>query len=229
MSVETQLLEILAELQEILLQLKNETPEKGTFDSEEIDWKKFFDEVRGNLFRGSLTQGQVDGMSSKVKAFIEAGFPLSWAAYALATSYHETAQRMLPVREGLSATEGWRRRNLRYYPYYGRGDVQLTWLANYQKVDKNLNLGGALLENLDLALDKDLSAKIMINGMKDGWFTGKKMIDYLPDALATREQFRQARRIINLMDKASVIADYAIKFQHALKEAGYGLGNSSSK
>ena len=52
-------------------------------------------------------------------------------AYVLATAYHETAHTMKPVREAFWLSEGWRRDNLRYYPWYGRGYAQLTWRRNY--------------------------------------------------------------------------------------------------
>ena len=49
------------------------------------------------------------------------------AAYVLATAYWETARTMEPVREAFWMSEEWRRANLRYFPWYGRGFVQLTW------------------------------------------------------------------------------------------------------
>lgn len=190
------------------------------------DFKPFFASVRKSLFGGRLTTKQVQGMEAKIKVFIEEGFSTSHAAYALATSYHETAKRMQPVREGLSASDAWRKRNLRYFPWYGRGDVQLTWEDNYAKADKKLGLGGALVKNLDLALDPVISAEIMAKGMKEGWFSGDKkgrhtLDRHLPKEIGSRAQFKQARRIINLMDKADLIAGQAILFQEALIAMGY--------
>lgn len=220
--------QLLADFYKELTEILKEIPEAVEEDKKtEIDTKAFFDSVRGSLFGGSLKPSQVKGMEAKLNAFQEASFPLSWVAYALATSYHETAQRMMPVREGLSASDAWRKKNLRYYPYYGRGDVQLTWLENYKKADEKLGLNGELVKNLDLALDPDISAKIMVRGMQEGWFSGTRKVRYslpvfLPDEVGTVEQFTQARRIINLMDKAGMIAGYAMKFQAGLSAAGYG-------
>lgn len=216
---------LLEELKLLILEIKASKP-----SALEVNLQTFFSNVRGSLFQGRISQLQVSGMEAKIRAFQEAQYPLSWAAYALATSYHETAQRMQPVREGLGVSDAWRRRNLRYYPYYGRGDVQLTWKANYEKADRELDLGGALINNLDLALDPDISAKIMVRGMKEGWFSKEKdgstaqLDDFLPlrNIEVTKQQFKPCRRIINLMDKADLIAGYAVKFQTALKEAGYG-------
>lgn len=53
----------------------------------------------------------------------------------LGTFAKETASTMLPVREAYWLSEAWRKANLtRYYPYYGRGFIQTTWLSNYERV-----------------------------------------------------------------------------------------------
>ena len=72
-------------------------------------------------------------------------------AYVLATVQWETAQTFRPVREAFWLSEDWRRRNLRYYPYYGRGFVQITWKNNYEKYSKLL--GVDLVNNPDLAME----------------------------------------------------------------------------
>lgn len=58
------------------------------------------------------------------------------AAYVIATSYWETNKTMVPVKEAYWLSENWRKDNLRYYPWYGRGYVQLTWEDNYKKASK---------------------------------------------------------------------------------------------
>lgn len=222
-AIQRLLADFLEDLKKILGEVKEASPEVVV--EEKYDKKIFFDEIRRSLFK-RLTIAQVEGIEAKMEAFVDAKFPLSWAAYALATSYHETAGRMVPVREGLNASDDWRKRKLRYYPWYGRGDVQLTWESNYRKADKELGLNGALIRNPDVALDKDVSARVMVRGMTEGWFSGDRtgkhtLARHLPENEGTFEQFRQARRIINLMDKAELIANHALKFQDALKKAGY--------
>lgn len=223
--------EILKQLESILAELKESLQEVGEEVKAEAakpgaDMKVFFDSVRNSLFGGHLTADQVAGMEAKIVAFTQARWPLSWAAYALATSYHETAQRMMPVREGLDVSDRWRQKNLRYYPWYGRGDVQLTWEYNYKKADDKLGLGGRLVEDLDLALDPSISAKIMVQGMEEGWFTKRKLGDFLKENEETLANFRRARTIINGVDKALKIAKEAVLFQTALKEAKYGNTNN---
>jgi len=182
-----------------------------------MDRAAFFNHVRTKL--GRLSQLQVEGFET-VLAAID-GAPLSHQAYLLATCWHETAETMQPVREAFNLSEAWRKRNLRYYPHYGRGYVQLTWDYNYKKADDELGLDGSLVSNLDRAMEPEIAAKILRLGMDEGWFTGKSNSTYLPmTGVATREQYIKARRIINGNDKADQIEDYAQIFERALRNAG---------
>ena len=187
-----------------------------------IDRAKFFATVRARL--GRLSASQVEGIERILDAID--GAPLAHQAYMLATPWHETDATMQPVREAFKLSEEWRKRNLRYWPWYGRGDVQLTWEENYRKADRalakaGLIKAGALLANPDLAMRPDISAFILRRGMTDGWFSGKKLSDYLPaSGVATRAQYIQARRIINILDKADLVEDYAQVFERALRDGG---------
>ena len=186
----------------------------------------FFDAVRASgIFGKALKPDQVKGLEAVCGAAKAAGWPLAFTAYALATACHETAYTMQPVREAFWLSEDWRRTHLRYYPFYGRGYVQLTWKDNYEKADRELGLGGRLRSNLDLALDPDIAAQILAKGMQEGWFAGDKagqrhtLARYLPtDGAASVIQFTAARRIIHGTDKAGKIAGEAIKFQAALQD-----------
>lgn len=137
-------------------------------------------------------------------------------AYVLATVDHETAGTFEPVREcfylGKSA-EGARQR-LKYYPYYGRGYVQITHKANYQKFGMLLGLN--LVGNPDLALDHETALFILLRGFKDGLFTGKKLQDYIN---RHRTDFIGARRCINGQDRAASIATLARSYQKELRGA----------
>lgn len=194
----------------------------GAAAAQATNEKPLFDSLRSTLFRGGLAQEQIDGIHALLAAMIEARWPLAYAAYGFATAYHETARTMQPVREAFNLSEGWRRKNLRYYPWYGRGFVQLTWEANYKKADEKLGLGGSLLANKDRAMELPIAAKIMTRGMAEGWFTGKSLATYLPaSGPSDHAHYEQARRIINAMDKAGEIAGHAVKFQEALQAAGW--------
>ena len=189
----------------------------------------FFDSTRDSgVFGRPLMPDHIAGLEAVLGVAKTAGWPLGFTAYALATALHETAYTMQPVREAFWLNENWRRNNLRYYPFYGRGYVQLTWKANYEKADRELGLGGRLTDNLDLALDLNIAAQIMIKGMQEGWFAGDSsggrhsLARHLPaNGGATLAQFTSARRIINGTDKARKIAGEAIKFQTALEAGGW--------
>lgn len=66
-------------------------------------------------------------------------------------------------------------------------------------------LGIDLVNNPDLALKPDIAAKIMIVGMSEGTFTGKKLSDYFNNEISDAYN---ARKIINGRDKAGLIQGY---------------------
>lgn len=135
------------------------------------------------------------------------GLSNAHAAYVLATAKWETNHTMKPVREAYWLSETWRKANLRYYPWYGRGFVQLTWYENYVKAGKILGID--LTTDPDVAMQADIAAKVIVRGMKDGWFTGKKLADYTT--------YKDMRRIVNGTDKAAEIAAIAVEYEAALQ------------
>lgn len=145
---------------------------------------------------------------------------LKQAAYVLATSYLETNAQMKPVIEAYWLSESWRKRNLRYYPHYGRGYVQLTWDYNYKKASDKL--GHDFIKDPDALLEPHYAAAILVIGMKEGWFTGHKLSDHINE---TKTDYFNARRIVNAMDKAFEFKTIAIQYEKALegnyKRAGF--------
>jgi putative chitinase len=187
-----------------------------------LDPAGFFASVRRNF--GALSQFQVAGFNRLLQAMGVAVWPIAWTAYGLATVWRETNKQMMPVEEGyyLGAKAAKFQQSLRYYPWYGRGDVQLTWERNYRLADEQCGLNGALIADPTLALRPDISAQVMVHGMAAGWLTGKKLADYLPSiGPADIHQFANARRIINGQDAAIEIAENALKFQTALQAGGW--------
>ncbi|MCP4410198.1 MAG: hypothetical protein GY807_21135 [Gammaproteobacteria bacterium] len=174
----------------------------------------FFDSVRASLFKGKLTAKQVSGMEFILDQWNETGFTdIRWLAYALATAFHETARTMQPIREyGRGRGKKYGRKDpITGQVYYGRGYVQLTWKSNYKTASQALGID--FVRNPDLVMDPNNAAFIMFQGMKDSWFTGKGFADYIkPD----RRDYYNARRIINGIDKARTISNYAIKFETAI-------------
>ncbi|HUS84366.1 MAG TPA: glycoside hydrolase family 19 protein [Anaerolineales bacterium] len=186
-----------------------------------MDRKVFYDKVRGAIFRGGISQKQLDGMQAVLDEW-EARYlqDRRWLAYMLATDYHETAHRMEAIREygkGRGRKYGVRDAKTGHV-YYGRGLVQLTWARNYKTMGQLLELD--LYGNPDLALQLPVAVQIMFEGMLRGSFTGKKLADYFTES---KTDWINARRIINGTDKATLIAGYARKFHAALVAASEPL------
>jgi hypothetical protein len=179
----------------------------------------FYASVRrrtSGIFGTSLSQGQVNGCETLLGEAEKDGTPLRFLAYILATAYHETACTMQPVREigkGKGRPYG---KPVNGKIYYGRGYVQLTWLENYQRAAKELAVD--LVRYPDDALEPDIAAAILFRGMTEGWFTGKKLSDYIN---LDKTDYFNARRIVNGTDRAQKIAGYAKAFETALREAAY--------
>ena len=188
-----------------------------------IDKDRFFYYVRTRPFGGSLTTGQVEGMTHLLdvwgECYAEKHKDLRYLAYALATTRHETAATMRPIEEigrGRGRAYGhpcgpW------HHVYDGRGDVQLTWERNYKfasrRLAAELGVKADLDQNPELAMEPDIAAHIMFLGMIEGWFTGRKLADYFNAKL---EDALHARRIINGLDCASKIKGYFLDFMPAL-------------
>ena len=185
-----------------------------------FDRDTYFNSVRDNLFEGALSQQQVDGQSVilAVWEYQAGGTPMDdvrWLAYMLATTYHETATRMWPVTE-YGSQEYLQGKS--YWPYIGRGYVQLTWEENYRNASSALSLvdDRDLVEHPEVALDSLISARVMFRGMAEGWFTSRKLGQYFNE---DEDDPINARQIINGNDKDELVASYYEKFLSALEEA----------
>lgn len=141
------------------------------------------------------------------------------AAYILATAYWETARTMEPVQEAFWLSDQWRKQNLRYYPWHGRGFVQLTWRDNYVRAGEKL--GEDFITDPTRVMEPPIAARILVRGMLEGWFTGKALPVYVD---VDKRDYRNARRVVNGMDKATTIADLARQYEAALISAGYTVG-----
>lgn len=191
-----------------------------------LDRATFFAFARRAPFGGRLTQQQVDGTERILDAW--RGTDDRHLAYILATAFHETGGKMVPVREGFAKTDSGARRAVagRAYAkvvngqvYYGRGLVQITWEPNYRKMGEAL--GVDLVNDPDKALDPDISVAVLIEGMTNGDtgigdFTKKSVEDYFNGRV---DDPVGARRIVNGTDKASLIAGYHQNFLDAIKAA----------
>lgn len=187
---------------------------------------KFFEAIRP-LF-GKLNEQQVSSMD-RLLSSLPGDILRTQLAYALGTTFHETSQTMMPITE-----YGPRSYFDKYEPgtkigkdlgntkkgdgylFRGRGFVQITGRRNYTFVGGKI--GFNLVAEPDLALDWAVARKIAREGMLNGWFTGKKISDYINEA---KTDYKNARRVINGTDKAETIAKYATAFENALKTGDF--------
>jgi putative chitinase len=199
-----------------------------------IDRDFFFQRIRQTLFEGSLQPKQVKGLTVILNRWDQehsAAGDRRQLAYILATAFHETAATMQPIRErgGKSYLQAnydiagdnpaRARANGNTEPgdgarYAGRGYVQLTWKNNYRRVGDLI--GVDLVSSPDHALEPENAATILILGMEEGWFTGRRLVDYFT---GTRAEWMQARRIVNGLDQAGLIAGYGRRFFAAMRDA----------
>lgn len=182
-----------------------------------IDRGKFFDGVRQSPFPKRLLVGQVTGMNAILDEWERRDLAdLRWLGYMLGTVYWECDKTMQPISEAGSLKY---LKSKKYYPWIGRGFVQLTWQRNYITMQAHLKAAGFdvdIVATPDDAKRMDVAAFIMFEGMIGGIFTSKRLMDYFS---ATITDWVNARRIINGTDKAAIIAGFAKQFYADLTAA----------
>jgi len=187
--------------------------------------QKFFNGIRP-IFGGYLTDSQVEGTETILDAWERHGDDNPrHLAYILATAKHETAHTMQPVRETLAKSDAkakeilskawksgklpWVKRDYWSSGFFGRGFVQITHAENYRKAGQKLSLD--LVSDPSKTLEPEVAGAILVRGMLEGWFTGKSLSDF-PD-------FLNMRRVVNGMDRAELIANFANGFYEAISSA----------
>ena len=213
-----------------------------------MDKNKFFQLMRqSSLFGARLSQRQVDGLNALLQEASD--LPTAFLANILAQVFRETGGGMYPVKETVfphhkdqnpSDSTVIHRLNTAYDKgqltwvksrywlggHFGRGVIQLTHKDGYAKA--SALTGVDLVSNPSKALDVGLSAKIAVQGMVTGMFTGKKLSDYDGKTF----DHSAARAIVNGdMDKVDrgskytvgqIISRNAVVFEQALDASGWG-------
>jgi hypothetical protein len=200
----------------------------------QIDRPAFYAAARTHVAK-TLSKSQIEGFEEIFDVWD--GVPhydlLEWLAYILATAWHETGRRMQPVRESFAKSDAqayqrvskycadnnkknYAARHANGHSYYGRGYVQLTHGVNYIRAGKELGLGSALYDDPDRVLDVGMGARIIVEGMVEGWFTKYDLTDFFSRG---EQEWYNARQIINRFDKASTIAQYGKDFLACLEYA----------
>lgn len=203
----------------------------------------FFDHLRGSvLFQKGFSQPTVTGIES----LLDAGSSLSphHLANVLAQVYRETGGYMAPIKETVmpshkdknpSDATVIKRLDTAYAngqlpwvkaPYwregeFGRGQLQVTHKVN------RLKFG---ITNRDDLLKPEVSARVAIEGMSKGMFTGKKLSDYDFPAALDAPPKSNPRRIVNGPDGSDAeVARNHRAFYSALLAAGYLPGAAQPK
>lgn len=166
--------------------------------------------IRIKLFK-KLSFEQRHSMNVIIETYFKEGFTDERClAYLLGTIYHETAFTMRPIEE-YGWWGRWYSKLVNGKRYYGRGFIQLTHYSNYDKMGKRL--GVDLARKPELALDTAISARIAVIGCMEGLFTGAGLPRYFTQ---TKEDWINARRVVNGLDKAIEIAGYGRRFLEAM-------------
>lgn len=205
----------------------------------EFNRKIFADAVREDkrVFNGKISSSQWEGMEALLDYIDllkwhptskENQYFYTWNAYNFATAKWETAHTMQPITELGSRAY---LTSKRYYPYIGRGFVQMTWANNYKRSDREIAnnnliskrtldmLPGKVVnqhKHMDQALNLEIASCNLMVGNWKGWWTGKKLSTYLTNS---KTDYINARRIVNGTDRAQKIATIAKGFEEAFRES----------
>lgn len=167
---------------------------------------------------GKLNEKQEQGITDLLQ-FIEEDAKVAdirWAAYMLATVKHECAGKWQPIAEyGKGAGKKYGITDPQTgQAYYGRGFVQLTWRENYAAMAQVFGLD--FVHEPDLVMRPEVAYGIMSHGMRKGSFTGVRLGMFID---GDKGDYVHARKIINGMDCAEKIADYAVTIEKLLRQS----------
>jgi predicted chitinase len=166
---------------------------------------------------GRLTQTQVRRIDALLDGIEERKIPSDQAAYIIATAFHETDSfRTLNEYASGAAYEG--RRDLGNTQvgdgrkFKGRGYVQITGRRNYADWAKRLNVD--FIKYPERVLELKHAVPIIIEGMRLGTFTSRRLSSFFTK---DKRDWINARKIVNGMDRAAIIAGYAKKLHEVMQ------------
>ena len=154
-------------------------------------------------------------------------------AYMLATAYHESDSFKTTTEYDSGAKYEGRQNLGNTQPgdgvkFKGRGLVQVTGRANYTKYSKILKID--CVNKPELLAETKYALFTLVHGMTNGVFTGARLGKYVS---GDRQDFFNARQVVNGYDLADKIAGYAkgylTKVDKLLSEAGIATASITDK
>lgn len=181
-----------------------------------IDDENFIDCIKNSVssYLQQHAEASMPGIYTEMK---NAGLTTAQAAYVIATAQHEShfGRFMNEIDPDIdfyqSRTDLGNTQSGDGAKYIGRGYVQLTGRANYQYWGDRLGID--LINNPELAEDPVIAARILVYGMRDGTFTGRKLSAHINE---NETDYINARWIVNGQDRAEDIATIAENFENAI-------------
>lgn len=195
----------------------------------EFDRTNFFNDYKGRF--GTITNNQIvqglEFLLGEIEKDVQFTI-LRQIAYVLATVKGETGI-FQPIKEKrasqIKQPKLWATQN-KYWNtgFMGRGYIQITWRDNYLKAGQkltgvtvnNITIGkDTFVNNPDLVMQPKFAYLIISRGMREGWFTTKKLGDYIKEG--SPPNYVGARYIVNGQDRAQEFASFAEKFELILR------------
>ncbi len=189
---------------------------------------EFFKIIRPLFARKKLLVIQVKRIEAVIDGLEERSVEIGQAAYIMATAHWESDSFKAMEEYATGKAYEWRTdlgNTLKGdgVRFKGRGLVMITGRRNYAMWTDILKVD--FVANPSRVSDLEHAVPILIDGMSNGTFTGKKLTTYIH---GSKRDYVNARHVVNGKDKAREIADLAFAYYNAFFGSGYGVAAPSS-